>query len=331
MSNKTRATEKLDSIRFLQLIVKWRKQLIITGIASLIISFALTLPQFMTPMFKATAVIYPVNLKAYSKESPTEQMVQYLRSEDVLEKLVKPFNLFYHYEIDSTGKFPRFEMLKRIDENVKVAKTEFESIEINIWDKDPVIAARMCDSLIDFADNKALTILRDSSREALVVIKKQLDERKAELDSMENAIKVLRVNYGITDFENQVEGFSREYYHSLSTGNVNNRMETTQQNLQEKGGEYILLKELLWRVRGNYYDLKLQYDRTISDIKKQRSFHSTVSRATPPERKDYPKRSLIMLLFTASVLFVAVLIIIYQEHYRKLLAEEVLKGSDEQQ
>ncbi|MFM1745777.1 MAG: hypothetical protein RLZZ630_1714, partial [Bacteroidota bacterium] len=215
MQEQTPDPSKLNSIRLIKLLIKWRKQLIVTAVVSGIVSFVFTLPQFMTPMFKATSVIYPVSLKSYSKESPTEQMVQYLNSVEVLEKLVAPFDLYEHYEVDSVGLYPRFEMLKRINENVKVAKTEFESIEINIWDKDPFVAARMCDSLIRYADEKALTILRDSCREALVIIKSQLDEKKAELDSMENAIKTLRMEYGITDFENQVEGFSREYYHSL--------------------------------------------------------------------------------------------------------------------
>ncbi len=323
MQEQTPDPSKLNSIRLIKLLIKWRKQLIVTAVVSGIVSFVFTLPQFMTPMFKATSVIYPVSLKSYSKESPTEQMVQYLNSVEVLEKLVAPFDLYEHYEVDSVGLYPRFEMLKRINENVKVAKTEFESIEINIWDKDPFVAARMCDSLIRYADEKALTILRDSCREALVIIKSQLDEKKAELDSMENAIKTLRMEYGITDFENQVEGFSREYYHALSSGNVNPRMETTQRNLQEKGGEYILLKELLWRIRGNYYDTKLRYDHTLTEIRKIKSFHSVVTKAAPPEKKDYPKRSLIMILFMLSTLFVAVLIIIYQEHYKQIFQREL--------
>lgn len=315
---------KLDSIRLLKLLIKWRKQLIITTILSVIAAIIITMPQFMTPMFKSTAVIYPSNLRAYSKESPTEQMVQYLHSEDVLIQLANAFDLYTHYEIDSNGQFPRFEMLKRINENVKVAKTEFESIEINVWDKTPITAAQMCDSLIRFADLKARSIHRDSCQEALIVIERILTKKKSELDSMENAIKVIRMQYGITDFENQVEGFSREYYHSLSAGNLNEGMRTAQQNMQEKGGEYILLKELLWRARGDYYDTKLRYDYTLSEIRKERSYHSMVSRATPAERKDYPKRTLIILLFTISVLFVSILVIVYKEHYRKRFEDEIL-------
>jgi hypothetical protein len=329
MNTPAHGSGKLNSIRLMKLLIKWRKQLIITSVGSVIVAIIITMPQFMTPMFKSTAVIYPSNLRSYSKESPTEQMVQYLHSEDVLMQLASAFSLYKHYEIDSNGQFPRFEMLKRINENVKVAKTEFESIEINVWDKAPLTASQMCDSLIRFADLKARSIHRDSCQEALIVIERQLTKKKNELDSMENAIKVIRMQYGITDFENQVEGFSREYYHSLSAGAVNEGMRTAQQNLQEKGGEYILLKELLWRARGDYFDTKLRYDYTLSEIRKERSYHSMVSRATPAERKDYPKRTLIILLFTLSVLFVAILIVVYKEHYRKLFNDEILSSGEQ--
>ena len=323
MNQTPKASDKLDAIRLLQLIVKWRKQLIYTAIGAIVVSFIFTLPQIMTPMFKATTVIYPVNLQAYSKETPTEQMVQLLNSEDVREKLIHAFSLYKHYDIDSTGNYPRFEMMKRLDENISISKTEFESIEVNVVDKDPKIAASICDSLVHFVDQKAISLLRERSNEILLIFKGQMDEKKQELDSLENAIKVIRSQYGITDFENQVEGFSREYYRALASGNVSNRLETARKNLEDKGGEYILLKELLWRVRGSYSDYKLKYEQALTDTKKSLDFHTTVSKATPPERKDSPKRSLIMLLFTFSVVFVSLLIIIYQEHFKKKIESEI--------
>ncbi len=323
MNPKPEASEKLDAIRLLKFILKWKKQLIITGISAIIVSFLFTLPQIMTPMYKATTVIYPVNIQTYSKETSTEQMVQLLNSEDVKENLIKAFNLYRHYDIDSTGKYPRFEIMKRLEENISISKTEFESIEINILDEDPVLAASMCDSLLHYVDRKAISLVRIRAKEVLVIAYNQMMEKKQELDSMENAIKNIRVQYGISDFENMVEGFSREYYRSLSSGGANQKMETTRKNLEEKGGEYVFLKEMLWKVRGQYSDYKLRYEQALTDMKKELEFHNTITKAIPPERKDSPKRTLIMLIFTASVMFVALLIIIYQEHYKSRFEKEI--------
>lgn len=310
---------KLDAIRLLKILSKWHRQLISIAVAAVAISFVFTLPVFMKPVYKASAIVYPINLQPYSKETPTEQLVQLFNSEDVKFKLVSAFDLYKHYDIDPKSKFPRFEMLSRLDENIKVDKTEFESIEINSYDENPETAARICDSLIHFVDEKALDLVRQRADEVSIITKKQLDEKKAEMDSMETAIRELRQNYGILDFENQVLGFSREYYHYLGSGGVNARLEQDRKNLEEKGGEYTSLKEHLWRVRGTYNDYKLKYEQSVTDLHKSLTFHNFVTEPVTPEKKDSPKRALIMLLFTISVLAVSALVIVYQEHFREKL------------
>jgi len=324
MNQTPKASEKLDAVNLLQFIVKWKKQLIYTGIAALLFSFVFTMPVFMAPMFKAETTIYPVNLQAYSKETATEQMVQLLSSEDVRMKLAQAFGLYKHYDIDSTGEYPRFEMMKRLDENISISKTEFESISISVLDKDPKTAAAMCDSLLKFVDQQALSLVRIRAKEVVTIVGKQMDDKKAEVDSLENAMKEIRINYGITEFEHMVEGFSREYFRALSSGGVNTKMETTRKNMEEKGGEYIFNKELLWKVRGEYSTYKLSYEQALTDTKKELKFHNIISKATPPERKDSPKRTLIMLIFTFSVVLFAVLVIIYQEHFKNRFEKEII-------
>jgi uncharacterized protein involved in exopolysaccharide biosynthesis len=318
------ATGKLDAIRLLKILGKWRRQLLIVAIAALVISFIFTMPVFMTPMFKSTAVVYPVNIQPYSNESPTEQLVQLFNSDDVRDKLVAAFDLYKHYEIDPKGKFPHFEMQKRLSENISIEKNEFESVDITVYDKNPVMAARICDSVIHFMDQKAVSLLRNRAKEITIILKTQLDQQQAEMDSMENAIKLLRTEYGITDFESQVEGFSREYYNYLAGNSNNTRMETARKNFEEKGGEYISLKEHLWRVRGNYNDTKIKYQNAVLDLTKEITFHNLISAPVVPERKDSPKRSLIMLVFMLSCLVLASVIILYREHYKAQLESELL-------
>lgn len=323
MNPTPQASEKLDAIRLMQFITKWKKQLIYIGIGSILISFVFTLPIFMKPMFKAQTIIYPVNIQTYSKETATEQMVQLLASEDVLIKLADAFNLYKHYNIDSAGAYPRFEMLKRLQENVSVSKTEYESIEISVIDENPITAAAMCDSILSFVDQKAISLVRFRATEVVNIVGKQMRDKKAEVDSLENAIKEIRTQYGITEFENMVEGFSREYYRAVGSGGANSKLESTRKNLEEKGGEYVFLKELLWKVRGEYITYKLSYEQALTETKEEMKFHNVISKATPPERKDSPKRTLIMLMFTAGMMLFALLVMIYQEHFKNRFDKEL--------
>ena len=323
MNPTPQASEKLDAVRLMQFIVKWKKQLIYIGIGSLLVSFVFTLPVFMKPMFKAQTIIYPVNIQTYSKETATEQMVQLLHSEDVRMKLVNAFDLYSHYGVDSTGNYPRFEIMKRIEENISVSKTEFESIEISVIDENPITAASMCDSILSFVDQKAISLVRVRANEVVTIIEKQMRDKKVEVDSLENAIREIRIKYGITEFENMVEGFSREYYRAVGSGGANSKLESTRKNLEEKGGEYVFLKEILWKVRGEYITYKLSYEQALTDTKKEMKFHNVISKATPPERKDSPKRTLIMLMFTAGMMLFALLVILYQEHFKNRFDKEL--------
>ena len=76
------------------------------------------------------------------------------------------------------------------------------------------------------------------------------------------------------------------------------------------------LKENLWRVRGQYNDIKKVYEDELSNLTKTITFHNLVTAAVPAEKKDSPKRSLLALLCTLSVMAAAVLIIIYHDFYK---------------
>ena len=109
---------QMSTIILMRIIKKWQKHLIICFFASIAAGFIISLPIFMTPMFKSSAVLYPSNLSPYSKETPTEQMVQLFNSEDVRDSLVKKLHLFKHYGIDSINGYPRYEMMKKLNENI---------------------------------------------------------------------------------------------------------------------------------------------------------------------------------------------------------------------
>ncbi len=322
MTPEYTAQDKLDLIGLIKIADKWRKPLLIVFITSIIISFIFTLPFIMKPLYKATAVIYPVNITPYSEESPTEQMLQLLNSEDVRDNLIDAFDLYSHYNIDTASNMPRFKMMQMLDQNISVQKTEYESVEISIYDTDPAVAALMCDSLIKYMDRKAINLVRERTKEIIVILKGQFDSKTAEIDSMEARLYELRSNYGIFDYTRQVEGFSREYYKAKVQGD-SRILDTDKKNLEEKGGEYLALYQNLESERKTYNKIKVKYDQALTDLIKVASFHNDITRAVPPEKKDSPKRLVIMLIFTLSVMMLAFVIIIYKEYYEPRIREQL--------
>jgi hypothetical protein len=307
---------RLEASGILNIAIKWWKPLLIVAIISVILSTIFSSPTFIKPLFKSRAVIYPANLGAYSTENATEQMLQLFESEDILDHLIRDFHLFKHYEIDSVKeKYPVSLLKYMMKERIKVSKTEFESAELEVYDTDPVVASAICDSMMSYLNQKAREMQREKYGEVVVLYKNQLDLKKREMDSMEAAIKNLRIDYGVWDFQEQVKPFSKVYYKSLMEGKAGagSPIENVRKNLAEKGGEYISLQEHLFRVRGTYNDVKTLYENSLREFAKVVTYCNVVTAPFPAEKKSSPVRSLIIFGFTAAMVFASFLIIVIIE------------------
>jgi uncharacterized protein involved in exopolysaccharide biosynthesis len=303
----------MSAANLLQLINKWKLHFIIIGALALIISTIFSGPSFIEPKYKSFAILYPSNIIPYAGESPTEQMIQVLQSDDISRDIFKKFNLLKHYEIDSTtDKYWMSHLIEAYNDNVSFSKNEFESVEIKVLDKDPFQAASMVDTIIDLMNKKAKSLQREKSEELVKIIKGQLDKKQLEMDSMEEVVKNLRVNHGIISYDLQSKELTKEYFEMLSkTGNSQALTEarTMIKNLQEYGGEFVAINEHLWRVRGSYNDLKTQYENAEKDVEKILTYSNIITKPFPADKKTYPVRWLIVFVSTLSALILTYLVV----------------------
>ncbi|HEX5002833.1 MAG TPA: Wzz/FepE/Etk N-terminal domain-containing protein [Bacteroidia bacterium] len=318
MTKEPTSAAAFNSTFIFQALWKYKKHLIIITVLSVAASAFFSSDWFIKPKYKSNAIVYPSNLIPYSTESPTEQMLQIFESEDIRKQLIKDFDLMKHYDIDSNQRYPQYYLYLQMDENIKVDKTKFESVEIEVWDTKPEIAKAMVDSIISKFNQKARTVQREKTSEVVIIYKNQLEQKKAEMDSMEMALKNIREKYGIIDVEGQVESFSRAYYFAMTEGkagnNGNRPIDKVFTNLTTHAGDYIALKEHLWRERGTYNDLKVKYEDVLKDLTKELTYSNIITSPRVAEKKSYPVRSLIVLMFTCSALLVAAIVIIFIEN-----------------
>lgn len=302
-----------NSVELIQLLVRWKKQLMIVGIASLVLSVIFSSPLFIKPKFKSTAIVYPSNLIAYSTESATEQMLQITQSTDIRDKVIRAFNLFEHYDIDTISDISfRTNVFKAYEENVIIKKTEYESMEVTVYDTDPLKASQMADSIIVYFNQKARQLQSEKSKEVVVISKNQMDAKQAEMDSMEAALHDLQIKYNILDYKTQAKEASRAYLRSLNQPNSKAAIESKAilEGLKEKGSEVNAYNEHLWRVRGTYNDLKIVYENALRDVTKQLTYANVVTPPQPSDKKAYPIRWLIVVVSVGSSLLMAFIIIL---------------------
>ncbi|MEO8148600.1 MAG: Wzz/FepE/Etk N-terminal domain-containing protein [Bacteroidia bacterium] len=321
MENTSQPSTRLDFIGLLKIIFKWKKQLILTGVIAAVTAFVFTRPFIMPPQFKSKAIVYPSNIAPYSTESETETMLQFMQSDEVKNMLVSNLHLYAHYKMDSTGPLAHTYMFEKFGEKIQISRTQYESIEITVWDGDPKYAALLCDSIISFSNVFIRNVLKEKWSEVAVAKKQLLEKKQTEMDSMENALKDLRINYGIMNYKAQAREISKVIYKNGGGGNA--FIQEQYKNLKEHGGEEFALTEHLFRVRGFYNDVKKEYDQALSDANKIYTYSSPVTKPVPAEIKDFPKGTLIILGFTAAVLFFALIVIVIIESYRNHLKNQL--------
>ena len=75
-------------------------------------------------------------------------MLQFLQSDDILHRLIKDFNLYKHYDIPIQKKHSKSLVLKKLKSNISISKSQYEGVEIKVYDKNPKQAKAMIDSII---------------------------------------------------------------------------------------------------------------------------------------------------------------------------------------
>lgn len=302
-----------NSKNLVTLIVKWKYQLFVIVIAAILLSAFFSGPIFITPLFKSYAVMYPSNVSPYSTENETEQMIQILQSKDIRDSLIKKFDLAKHYGIDPKYEYYLSTMLWEWNQKVKINKTPYEAVTIEVYDKDANTASAMVDAMIDFYNLKVRSLHREKFGEVIINFREVWEMKRKDLDSLKQRAEDLGTQYGILDFPNQTKEVMRAY---LGSGSLYNKKEAERlkKNLEEKGGEMMLLGELMKSESGTYSQYKLDYDRAVQNYNRNYTYVNLLNKPFPADKKAYPIRWIIMIISTIATLLVAIIVIGIIDH-----------------
>jgi capsule polysaccharide export protein KpsE/RkpR len=307
-----------NNMDLIKMISRWKLHLLIVTAAGLLLSVFFSGPMFIKPKYKSFAVIYPSNLIPYGVETPTEQMLQLFQANDIRDAMMKRFNLVQHYGVDTTAPSYRYFLDKEFDDNVKVLKTEFEAVKIEVFDTDPLTARDMAVQMLSLFDIKTRALHVAKSQEVVQIHKEELRKKQVEIDSLGTLMKELKIRYGLLDYKSQAKEASREYYRSLGgNSQKTSDMVVSIRNLEEKGHEFNKLDALLDGALKSYKLIKVDYDAAVRDVDKKLSYTSVVIRPEIPDKKASPVRWLIVLFASITSFIFALFVISLFEQYRK--------------
>lgn len=309
-------------INLLQLLMKWKTHLFIIGLVAIVLSAIFSGPAFITPKFKSYAVIYPANIASYSDENETEQMLQILQSKDISDSIIEKFNLPDHYELDRNHKYFYSTLMWEYSKNVKVSKTSYEGVSIEVQDKDPQIASDMIEAMLYFYNQKVGSLHGNKFGEVVRMYERAVVKKQSYIDSLKTRLGELGTQYGLLDYETQSEQVTKGYLRTIDGGGSSyvrdNKLEELKSNLEQKGGEVILLQNLINYEAEKFADLKYDYEKAVMDYDRQFTYVNEITKPYPADKKSYPVRWLIVVISTLAACFLALIVILILENYRNM-------------
>jgi uncharacterized protein involved in exopolysaccharide biosynthesis len=300
----------------MKLFLKWKWHIVTVAVIAAILGAIISSPFIIKPRYKSSALVYPSNIWPYSDESESEQLLQWLQSKDVKDSVIQEFNLSKHYKIDTNYKYYYSTMMYLYNENVRIQKTQWESIEITVTDKDPVMAYNMVNAIMDYCNKKIRSAHKEKYTEVAASLGTLLARKKQELDSVEKALADLRNKYGLFEYESQAREITRGYlktFDGASSSKVSSDITELKSNFAEKGGELAVLTQRRADIMEIYLEFEMKYDQAVYDSEKLFTYMNTITPPSIPDKKAYPIRWLIVLYSVVAAVFFSVVVISVKE------------------
>jgi uncharacterized protein involved in exopolysaccharide biosynthesis len=321
---------ELEKERQNLLVFIWRKRKVIligTGIA---FAASIVISLLLTPKFKSTAIVFPAatstvsfseqrNAKAaamdFGEEEQAEQLVQILASSRIRNRIVAKFELMKHYNIDPTDPNKQYKLGKAYDDHIRFTRTRYGSIQIDVWDKDPEKAAIIANKIVDLIDTVKNDMVRERTVPAFEINKRKKEMLEAEKRDLQAQLDSLSA-MGVVPIEGRANLFQaynesknaedRAFYKERIE--INSKYGATYDGLQTQRDERII----------KLTKFEDSYEQSESDANTNFNHKFVVEPAVVADKKDKPKRMIIVLLATVGAFVFMVFGLLIRDRIREL-------------
>jgi uncharacterized protein involved in exopolysaccharide biosynthesis len=305
---------RADSVNLLNVFLKYWKALLLSGIAVFIISAAITLT--LTPLYRSTVVLYPAtnvvetqtlfgiqnnSTPLFGDESATEKVLQILKSDEIKNYLVSKYDLMEHYNISTRAKYKYTLLDIRMKKYIVSRKTQYNSVEISVLDKDPVLAATMANDISLRIDTVFNQIVMDAGRKAYSAINNSYSDQLKRVKSLEDSLHIVIGGGSLSAVPANLKAGSVNSSWADAAGKYNpeflrliNMFESENENLSE--------------IRSRLTEAKMLAEQILP-------YTHIINKANVSEKKALPRRSFIVISATLSVLLLMFFILSLTEMF----------------
>ena len=303
-----------NNLSLVQLILKWKWHIIIITVAAAICGAVFSSSAFITPLYKSEAVAYPANINPYSDESETEQMLQLINAQSIMDSIIEKYDLWTDYKIDKNYKYGKTYMINEYHSKIKISKTPYEAVSITVQDKDPEVACNIAKDILNFYNDKVQSIHKKKNMEVVEMYARQLREKQQGIDSLKTRMSELAETYGVLEYSSQ----SKEVTRSWLSGSA--KATELKQNVEKYGPEMIDLSAKIETEATAYANIKVDYEQELRFLNSDFTYSNIVTEPFPADKKSFPVRWVVVALSALGAFLLSIVVIFIIENRKRFVS-----------
>lgn len=325
-----KVSNELDNERLNLLSFIWLKRKIILIMCLLAFVSSLTISFFIKPLYRSTAVVFPTasnsvtfsdqrNSKSsavdFGEEEHAEQLIQILKSAKIKDKIVAEFDLYNHYGIGKNDPHKKYKLNLTYEGLISFSRTKFNSIAIDVLDQDPKIAANIANKIVELIDTVKNEILSERAIPAFKINETNINLLKEDLESTLDELDSL-TQLGVVTVE--VRKYLAQAYVNAKN-EQDRRFLKNQIDVNQKLGERFDALELIRNDKvSRINNFSFSYQQAKADMSSLFTQKFIVEKASVSDKKDSPKKSIIVLLSVLGTLFFMIFLLLIVEKFKEI-------------
>ena len=313
------------------ILFKEKKFILFTIIASIVLAATVTF--FIPKKYSSFTIIYPAKSNSlndiatnpdFGFEIHADRLIQLIESQIIQDSLVNKFNLLEYYELKETENDWRYKLNEFMARDININRTRFLSIVITVTTEDPELSANMANYIVQTVDIVKENILKENTKIAVNVYKKQFENQRHHVDSLLNLIFKLTNDKSASKknnilFEKRNNTIKERQKQSIFTSADEAILNIAPEN-QNQQTESII--NSYFHERGVLFDIRKKFEDANEQLASPIPKSYTISIAKPDFKKVSPSLSTNILIAIGIGLLGAILFILIK-YKAKEIKEEI--------
>ena len=259
---------------------------------------------------------YRKDVLEFGEEEEAEQLLQVLNSDEMRDSIIMRFNLYHHYDVGQDDEFSKTTVNTMYSNLVSIKKTKFNSIEIIVLDKDPIMASNIANEYLTLMDVVISRIRKKRSQQALTILESRKKLLYKQRNLIQDSVQDYRSN-GIISVGTQVERLTEQYAIALAANNLNGarRIKEELNHLAQHAGAHDMLLRKSYAIENELSKIEFESDRVLIDTNYALENKFIINKAYPADKKSYPVRWLIVISSLISVFVFSIISLSISEYF----------------